>query len=233
MKNIKIFAAMILVLTMCMSMAGAFATEEVMVVTTPAVEIPVLQTATPAPEAETVVDPTAEPIAEVTVAPTVEVTSEPTVEATVEVTAEPTVEATVEVTAEPTVEATVEPTVEPTVQPTVEATVEPTVQPTEDPIVEDMPVVEDEPLDPTPLAAVEGTVEIYLVADGDIYFGDTVKLVAKVEGYTMAYTLQWQYNDGSDWQDIADETGDTLEIEVTEENAAWEWRIAVITEEAA
>lgn len=221
MKNIKIFAAMILVLTMCMSMAGAFATEEVMVVTTPAVEIPVLQTATPAPEAETVVDPTAEPTAEVTVAPTVEVTSEPTVEATVEV------------TAEPTVEATVEPTVEPTVQPTVEATVEPTVQPTEEPVVEDMPVVEDEPLDPTPLPAVEGTVEVYLVADGDIYFGDTVKLVAKVEGYTMAYTLQWQYNDGSDWQDIADETGDTLEIEVTEENAAWEWRIAVITEEAA
>lgn len=225
MKNIKIFAAMILVLTICMSMAGAFATEEVMVITTPAVEIPVLQAATPAPEAETVVDPTAEPTAEVTVAPAVEVAVQPTMEATVEPIAEP----TVEVTAEPAVEATVEPPVQPTVEPTVE----PTVQPTEEPNVEDMPIVEDERLDPTPLPAVEGTVEIYLVADGDIYFGDTVKLVAKVEGYTMAYTLQWQYNDGSDWQDIADETGDTLEIEVTEENAAWEWRIAVITEEAA
>lgn len=212
-KNVKIFAAMILVLTMGMATADAFATEEIAVITAPAVEIPVILETTPAPAAETTVIPTEEPTAE----PTVETAVEPTVEVTVEPTVEVTVEPTAEVTAEPTVEVTAEPTVEPT------------AEPTEAPA--DMPVVEDEPIETVPGA--EGTVEIRLVADGDIYLGDTVKLVATVEGYTVAYTLQWQYNDGSDWRDIAGETGDTLEIEVTEENAAWEWRIAVMTEEAA
>lgn len=220
-KNVKIFAAMILVLTMGMATAGAFATEEIAVITAPAVEIPVILEVTPVPAAEATEAPAEEPTAE----PTVEAAVEPTVEVTVEPTAEVTVEPTAEVTVEPTAEVTVEPTVEVTVEPTAEPTAEPTEAPA------DMPVVEDEPIEAVPEA--EGTVEIWLVADGDIYLGDTVKLMAKVEGYAVAYTLQWQYNDGSDWRDIAGETGNTLEIEVTEENAAWEWRIAVMTEEAA
>ena len=166
----------------------------------------------------------------------VEATEEPVVEATEEPVVEATEEPVVETTEEPVVEATEEPAVEPTEEPTEEPVVEPTEEPTvEDmPVVDDMPVVEDEPIvEETPVPGVEGEVEIYLVADGDIYIGDTVKLVAEVEGYTLAYTLQWQYNDGSDWKDVEGETDDELEIEVTEENAAWAWRIAVIAEEAA
>ena len=64
---------------------------------------------------------------------------------------------------------------------------------------------------------------------GDIYIGDEVRFEARVEGYTVPYTLQWQYSeDGLEWKDIAGETKDFLLVEVTEENAAWQWRVAVI-----
>ena len=229
MKNtIKIAVAIILVLTMGVTMIGAFATEdgtEAAVVATvePTAEPVVETTEEPAAEAteEPVADPTEEPVVEATEEPVVEATEEPAVEATEEPVVETTEEPVVEATEEPVVEATEEPVVEATEEPVVETTEEPAVEATAEPTAE-----------PTPVP-VEGTVEAKLATSGDIYIGDVVKFEAVIEGYTMEYTIQWQYNDGYGWKNVEGADEEELRVEVTEENAEWEWRVAVITEEPA
>ena len=194
-KNIKIAAAIILVLVLAMPMFGALATEGETVIPT---ETPIVET-TPVPTEEPAVDPTEEPAADPTEEPEVDPTEEPA--------------------ADPTEEPAVDPTEEPAADPTEEPAVDPTEEPEIDPTVE-----------PTPVP-VEGTVEVKLATTGDIYIGDVVKFEAVIEGYTMEYTIQWQYDDGYGWKNIEGANEEELRVEVTEKNAEWAWRVAVITED--
>ena len=159
--------------------------------------------ATEAPaEPEATAEATAEPAATPEVTTEPEATAEPTAEPTPEVTAGP--EATAEPTAEPTPEVTVEP----------EATAEPTVEPTPD---------------ATP---INRSVEVE-AEDSSLQVGDTLKLTAKLTGFEgVKYTLTWQVMvPGEDWKNIDGENGETLKVELSEENIGASWRVAVETEE--
>ena len=59
--------------------------------------------------------------------------------------------------------------------------------------------------------------------------GDVAHFVATLHGYDeLDYTLQWQFSrDGETWEDVPDETEMTMDVIVTEENAAFYWRLMV------
>ena len=160
------------------------------------------------------------PVPTETPAPTVEATVTPTEEATAAPTEAPTGEPTETPTEEPTGTVTEEPTQEPTEEPTEAPTEEPTEEPTEAPT--------EEP-EPTPVP-FEGSVEIKLENEGDIYFGDTVILRAVIRDANTDYEIRWEYLSGSEWKVISGEDDETYEFVVTEENAELEYRVVLITE---
>lgn len=63
--------------------------------------------------------------------------------------------------------------------------------------------------------------------------GDTAHFSAVLTGYEqLTYTLQWQYSpDQTEWTDLPGETGETMDVVVTEENNTVFWRIVVDVEE--
>lgn len=98
---------------------------------------------------------------------------------------------------------------------TAEITAEPTAEPT---------------VTPEAAAEPEIFVEVRLKNKGDLYFGDTAELEAIVEcGDDIAYTLQWQYDDGHGWKDISGMNKDEYKFVLTEENAVYEYRAVVIS----
>ena len=93
---------------------------------------------------------------------------------------------------------------------------------TEDPAATEAPAETEAPRDPS------FDVEVKLLTGGDIYYGDKVKLQAVLTGETDAnFTYQWQYNDGSGWKNVKNETRAIYEFEVTEENAVYDYRVVV------
>ena len=93
---------------------------------------------------------------------------------------------------------------------------------TEAPAATEAPAETEAPRDPS------FDVEVKLLTGGDIYYGDKVKLQAVLTGETDAnFTYQWQYNDGSGWKNVKNETRAIYEIEVTEENAVYDYRVVV------
>jgi hypothetical protein len=97
-----------------------------------------------------------------------------------------------------------------------------------DEIVEDE-VGEDEVAQPVPF---EGEVEVVLLNEETIYFGDTVVLYAAVTGANTEYQLRWECKEVDDleWTVIEDETEEYFSFVVDEENAVLEYRVVVITE---
>ena len=93
---------------------------------------------------------------------------------------------------------------------------------TEAPAATEAPAETEAPRDPN------FDVEVKLLTGGDIYYGDKVKLQAVLTGETDAnFTYQWQYNDGSGWKNVKNETRAIYEFEVTEENAVYDYRVVV------
>ena len=93
---------------------------------------------------------------------------------------------------------------------------------TEAPAATEAPAETEAPRDPS------FDVEVKLLTGGDIYYGDKVKLQAMLTGETDAnFTYQWQYNDGSGWKNVKNETKAIYEFEVTEENAVYDYRVVV------
>lgn len=173
-------------------------------------------TETPAPAATETVQPTETPAADPTETPTEEPIDQPT-ETPTEVPGE-------EVTGDPTDAPEGDPTETPTEEPTETPTEEPTETPTEEPAGEATP----EPVEtPVPF---EGSVEIKLENEGDIYFGDTVVLRAMIYGANTDYEIRWEYLSGSEWKVIEGEDEETYDFVVTEENADREYRVVLITE---
>ena len=72
-------------------------------------------------------------------------------------------------------------------------------------------------------------VMIWLDWEGTLSIGDTVLLKSRIEGLQPDdyYTLQWQYFDGSQWNDAPGATADTCSVTVNETNAGYLWRLAV------
>lgn len=70
-------------------------------------------------------------------------------------------------------------------------------------------------------------VEIALVKGNAAEFGNRVTLIASVRGISQPYTLQWQYNDGNSWRDIADAHDGTYEYVLSPENTGYAYRVLV------
>ena len=93
---------------------------------------------------------------------------------------------------------------------------------TEAPVEAEAPVETEAPRDPN------FEVEVKMLNDGDVYFGDTVKLQAVLTGETSAnFTYQWQYDDGNGWKNISNETNAIYSFTVTEENSVYDYRVVV------
>ena len=91
---------------------------------------------------------------------------------------------------------------------------------------------ENEPEEAEPAPERHITVELsWDVPEPDL--GDTAHLKAILEGYDqLTYTLQWQYSpDDENWTDALGETGDRIDITLTEDNDNYYWRIVVFIEE--
>ena len=133
---------------------------------------------------------------------------------------------------EESVEESEEPADEP--EEPVEGPEEPADEPVEEPEEPEESVKEPEEGEEAeqPVLNPERSIEVHAEWEGDLHYGDVVTMVADMNGYdNVDYVLQWQTSkDGENWADVSGETGDRLEMIVTEENSQDFWRvIAVVT----
>ncbi len=71
-------------------------------------------------------------------------------------------------------------------------------------------------------------VEIRLVGDGDVCYGDRVILRTVIKNASADYSIQWERsNDGGGWEKIDGENGKEYEFVVTEESAHAVYRVAL------
>lgn len=144
---------------------------------------------------------------------------------------EPVEEPTEEPAEEPTEEPVEEPTEEPTEAPTEEPTAEPTEEPTEEPVP---PVVEEEePDSEEEEEEFNAELDVILVNEGEeLFYGDTVTLQAVIAFATGSYTIRWEANanvDGVEEWFVVDESNSPFyTFELTEENAAWQYRATLV-----
>lgn len=140
-----------------------------------------------------------------------------------------------------------EPTEEPTEEPVIEEepTEEPTEEPAEEPVVEE-PVVE-EPVIEEPVVEEEeeeipftGTVEIRMIVDNPekaLEYGDliTLEAVIALDNEGVAYRIVWEAFKGMTdesgapvWEVVDDSDTPYYFFELTEETAAWEYRVSLM-----
>ena len=61
--------------------------------------------------------------------------------------------------------------------------------------------------------------------------GDIIVLTSKLTGFEgVEYDVQWQYNEGLGWNDVAGATEETYSYTADEENVSYEWRLVVNVE---
>lgn len=101
-----------------------------------------------------------------------------------------------------------------------EAAPAPRPVPTEEAIMPDASAVD---VDITIAASRDG---IPLMQGEPVYYGDTIELTGFPENPDgLAISLQWQCNNGGGWQAIEGATGTGHAFMLTEENAAWQYRL--------
>ena len=79
----------------------------------------------------------------------------------------------------------------------------------------------------------ERSVKLHVSWDTEIHeIGSTAHVVAELKGYeNIDYSLQWQNSpDAEVWTDVIGETGDSIDVTLTEENDDYFWRIVVYLE---
>lgn len=79
----------------------------------------------------------------------------------------------------------------------------------------------------------ERSVKLHVSWDTEIHeIGSTAHVVAELKGYeNIDYSLQWQNSpDAEVWTDVIGETGDSIDVTLTEENDDYFWRIVVYVE---
>lgn len=95
----------------------------------------------------------------------------------------------------------------------------------DDEAAEDTGGEEDEAAETEPVAR-----DITIASDipDVLHKGDTITLTAVLTGYDDVQTaLQWQYDDGSGWQDAPGETGVTCTFEASPITLSYRWRVNV------
>ena len=69
---------------------------------------------------------------------------------------------------------------------------------------------------------------IKCVNGANVKLGDTVTLVAEISGLDgIAYSMQWQYQNGGTWHDMSGANEATYRYTVSEKNADYTWRLAL------
>ena len=132
---------------------------------------------------------------------------------------------------EPSEEPTVAPSEEPTEAPTEEPTAEPTEEPTEEPV---LPVEEEEdPDSEEEEEEFDAVLDVVLANEGEeLFYGDAVTLQAIIAFATGSYTIRWEASanvDGvEDWFVVDESNSTTYTFELTEENAAWQYRATLV-----
>lgn len=130
-------------------------------------------------------------------------------------------------------------------EPTEEPAEEPTEEPTEEPVVEE-PVVE-EPVIEEPVIEEEeeeipftGTVEIRMIVDNPekaLEYGDLITLEAQIalDNEGVAYRIVWEAFKGMTdesgapvWEVVDDSDTPYYFFELTEETAAWDYRVSLM-----
>ncbi len=71
---------------------------------------------------------------------------------------------------------------------------------------------------------------VSLSNSGDLYYGDTAHLYASVSGVEgdAPYTIQWQQNNGSGWNNISGANGHSYSFSITTVNASHAYRAVMI-----
>lgn len=154
-------------------------------------------------------------------------TGEAVLPATVEqIESEPTVNEQPASTQEPTVTEQPAPTQETTVteQPAetaateAEATPTATVEASQEPLVNEISAPD--------LSNV--SITTHFVANGTLQYGDSITVAAQIAGLDgIAYGMQWQYFDGTEWQDQAGANDSSYSFTLTTTNAIYLWRMVV------
>lgn len=84
-----------------------------------------------------------------------------------------------------------------------------------------------DPLLQVPAARFTAQVGVRLLNEGAIYFGDTVTLLAEVNGASADYLITWECSeDGLEWEPCGD--GETLEFVVDKDNAGLAFRAVAV-----
>lgn len=219
-------------------------------------EVPTIE-ATMEPAVEATVEPTVEPTAEPTVEPTEVPTAEPTMEPAVEPTIDPTAEPTEVATEAPAATPTPTPVITYERDENGQLVLDENGQPMAIvPEGMEVPteyvrdgngiLVLDIHGNPIPLNTIpEGgkklseivdeqyhdrSIDVYAVYEGEfLNYGDTITLISVLNGYNgLVYQYQWQEAavDG-EWYDLPEAKGAAYSFVLTEENALYQWRIAV------
>lgn len=104
------------------------------------------------------------------------------------------------------------------------ATPMPTAEP-EPTLDEAVPVATPEP--PT-IDVSKLKVEISTTQGDAVMLGETITLSSVLTGFEgLTYRVQWQFNDGSGWQDMPEATEGTYSFAADEKNVSYSWRLAV------
>jgi len=135
--------------------------------------------------------------------------------------AEPATEPAAEPATEPAAEPATEPAAEPATEPAAEPATEPAAEPATEPAAE--PTVEPAQIDVSKLS-----VEVTSSLEDVVLPGETITLTAKLTGFEgLTYTVQWQYNDGTGWKDVAGANTLTYVYVADESNISNIWRLVV------
>ena len=114
-----------------------------------------------------------------------------------------------------------EPAAEPATEPAAEPATEPAAEPATEPAAE--PTVEPAQIDVSKLS-----VEVTSSLEDVVLPGETITLTAKLTGFEgLTYTVQWQYNDGTGWKDVAGANTLTYVYVADESNISNIWRLVV------
>jgi len=169
---------------------------------------------TPPIEPAQAVEPTeTEPAAEPATEPAAEPATEPAAEPATEPAAEPATEPAAEPATEPAAELATEPAAEPATEPAAEPATEPAAEPT---------------VEPAQIDVSKLSVEVTSSLEDVVLPGETITLTAKLTGFEgLTYTVQWQYNDGTGWKDVAGANTLTYVYVADESNISNIWRLVV------
>ena len=127
-----------------------------------------------------------------------------------------------------------EPVAEPSqeAQSAAEPAAEPAAETTEQPadMAQSQPDERTADTDVSPEHALPENVKVTMrcIVGNNLQYGDTVTVVATVQGLdNVPYLVQWQYDDGAGWKNREGATQASYSFTLSRENAAYQWRVMI------